>query len=269
MFEFDPAGRYMMPAHFGTPKIDGPPSGWYHDVTTMNVSYLTDREKLATYLPAPFSVADEALITVTYACSKKIDWLAGHGYNLISVNAAAVFDGEEDKLEGTFALVIWENLADPILTGRELTGIPKIFADIPEHTIVDGQWHCNASHFGNPILEMTIGNLVPPTQEQIIAAQKDQEGKDNPMGWKYIPAVGGFGASISEPTTFPSENVITEAFVGEGRIEWNQLTWEQNPTQFHIVNALADLPIVEYRPAIVSKGSTNLFLPERWSRVLR
>lgn len=269
MFEFDPKGRYMMPAHFGSPRIEGAPSGWYHDVTTMNVSYLTDREKLATYLPAPFSVADEALITVTYACSKKIDWLAGHGYNLISVNAAAVFDGEEDKLEGTFALVIWENLADPILTGRELTGIPKIFADIPEHTIVDGQWHCNASHFGNPILEMTIGNLVPPTQEQIIAAQKDQEGKDNPMGWKYIPAVGGFGPSISEPTTFPSENVITEAFVGEGRIEWNQLTWEQNPTQFHIVNALADLPIVEYRPAIVSKGSTNLFLPERWSRVLR
>jgi hypothetical protein len=176
VFEFDPKGRYMMPAHFGSPRIEGAPSGWYHDVTTMNVSYLTDREKLATYLPAPFSVADEALITVTYACSKKIDWLAGHGYNLISVNAAAVFDGEEDKLEGTFALVIWENLADPILTGRELTGIPKIFADIPEHTIVDGQWHCNASHFGNPILEMTIGNLVPPTQEQIIAAQKVHSG---------------------------------------------------------------------------------------------
>ena len=31
--------------------------------------------------------------------------------------------------------------------------------------------------------------------------------------------------------------------VGAGRVEWHRLTLEQNPTQFHIVNALADLPI--------------------------
>jgi hypothetical protein len=94
------------------------------------------------------------------------------------------------------------------------------------------------------------------------------------MGWRYIPAVGGFGAALSEPTIFPSENVITEAYVGTGAIRWNHLTWEQNPTQFHIVNALADLaladlPVLEYRPAFITKGSTNLFIPERWSRALR
>ena len=269
MVEFDPRGRYMMPAHFGSPRIEGAPSGWYHDVTTMNVSYLTDSDRLAAYLPAPFTVAEEALVTVTYACSKKIDWLAGRGYNLISVNAAAVFNGEKDQLHGTFALVVWENLADPILTGREQTGIPKIFADIPDHSIVDGIWRCDASHFGSEILAMSISNLVAPAPEQIAAAQEAQAGKDNPMAWKYVPAVGGFGASVSEPTTFPSENVITEAFVGEGTVEWQHLTWEQNPTQFHIVNALADLPVLEYRPAIVTRGSTNLLLPERWSRVLR
>ena len=76
MFEFDPAGRYLMPAHFGSPKIEGEPSGWYHDVTTMNVSYVTDRDKLAAHLPKPFSVADEAIITITYARSRDIDWLA-------------------------------------------------------------------------------------------------------------------------------------------------------------------------------------------------
>lgn len=269
MFEFDPAGRYMMPAHFGAPKIEGVPSGWYHDVTTMNVSYLTDRERLAAYLPEPFAVADEALITVTYARSRKVDWLAGRGYNLISVNAAVDFNGEKDQLTGSFALVIWENLADPILSGRELTGIPKVFADIPDHTVTDGQWRCSASHFGSKILDLSIGSLVAPTPEEIAAAQEAEAGKDNPMGWRYMPAVGGFGAALSEPTTFPSENVITEAYVGAGEIDWNHLTWEQNPTQFHIVNALADLPILEYRPAIVTQGSTNLFLPERWSRALR
>ena len=269
MFEFDPMGRYLMPAHFGTPPLEAPPSGWYHDVKTVNVSYVTDSDKLAAYLPAPFSVADEALITVTYACSNKVDWLAGRGYNLISVNAAAHFEGEQDQLTGNFTLVVWENLTDPILTGRELTGIPKIYADIPDHTIVDGMWRCSASHFGNTILEMSAGSLVAPTPEQIAAAYAAQAGKDNPMGWRYLPLVGGFGAAISEPTTFPSENIITEAYVGEGSIDWSHLTWEQNPTQFHIVNALADLPVLEYRPAIVTKGSTNLFVPTRVPRALR
>ena len=268
MFEFDPAGRYMMPAHFGVPKMPKPPSGWYHDVTTMNVQYLTDRERLQSLLPHPFKVAEEALVTVTYAQSRDVDWLAGRGYNLISVNAAVIFEGDQEELEGSFALVVWENLADPILSGRELTGIPKIFADIDDHTITNEEWRCGASHFGSAIVDLSIRDLTVPTAEQIAAAQAEEESKDNPMAWRYIPAVGGFGAAISEPTIYPSTNVITEAQVGEGRIEWHRLTWEQNPTQFHIVNKLADLPVLEYRPAIVTKGSTNLMLPERWPRSL-
>ena len=269
MFEFDPKARYTMPAHFGTPQIKAPPSGWYHDVTTMNVAYLTDKEKLAAYLPKPFRVADEPVITVTYARSRDIDWLAGRGYNLISVNAAVVFDGEKDQLAGSFALVIWENLADPILSGREMTGIPKVYADIPDHTIDDGVWRCGASHFDSKIVDLSISSLTVPSAEQIAAATKEREAADNPMGWRYLPGVSGFGAALSEPTTFPSENVIKEAYVGVGEIAWNRLTWEQNPTQFHIVNALADLPILEYRPAIVTKGSSNLFVPERWPRRLK
>jgi hypothetical protein len=83
-----------------------------------------------------------------------------------------------------------------------------------------------------------------------------------------MPGVGGAGSSINEMTTFPSESVYTGAWIGEGKIEWNRLTWEQNPTQHHIVNALADLPILEYRPAFVTTGSSNLIVPERMSRVL-
>ena len=269
MFKFDPQGMYRMPAHFGSPRIDGVPSLLYRDVTAVIVSYVTDRDKLAAYLPEPFEVADEALITVTYACNKDVDWLAGRGYNLIGVDAAARFNGQHDQLTGTYQLVVWENLADAIISGREQSGIPKIYADIPEHRVIDEEWQCSASHFGNGILDMTVKNLRVPSMEEIAAAQQANEGKDNPMGWRYFPAVGGFGAALSEPTTFPFDSVITEAWVGEGSIDWNRLTWEQNPTQFHIVNALADLPILEYRPAIISKGSTNLFNPDRLQRVLR
>jgi 3-hydroxyacyl-CoA dehydrogenase len=268
MFKFSPHERYMMPAHFGPMPQGEKSSGWYHDVTMMVVPYLTDRDKLAGMLPHPFEVAEQPVVTVVYACSKDVDWLAGRGYNLIAVTASAVFKGENEQLEGQYSLVWWENLADAILSGRELTGIPKIFADIPDHSVTDGLWQTNVSHFGSDILNMSINHLRAPTSEEMAAAQEAQEGKDHPMGWRYLPRVGGFGAAISQPTTFPSESVYTGAWIGEGTIDWNHLTWEENPTQCHIVNALADLPILGYLPAMVTTGSTNLFLPERMPRVL-
>lgn len=269
MFKPDPNASYQMPAHFG-PRYIGPgTSGWYHDVTMMIVAYETEREALQQYLPAPLRVADTPLVTVTYACNKKVDWLAGHGYNLIGVSAAVVYESEGERLEGNYTLVMWENLADPILSGRELQGIPKIFADIPEHSVADGKWSCEAEHFGHPIVDMQIEKLRDPTAEEIAANAEETAGRDHPIGWRFMPAVGGYGPARQEFTTFPSATNITEAQVGEGVVNWNTLSWEQNPTQFHIVNALAALPIVAYRPALVARGSTNLVLPDSPTRVLK
>jgi 3-hydroxyacyl-CoA dehydrogenase len=268
MFTLIPYRNHMMPAHFGPLPQNEKSSGWYRDVTMMVVPYLTDREKLAAHLPEPFTVGEQPIVTVAYACSKDVDWLAGRGYNLIAVTASAIFNGENEQLEGQFSLVWWENLADAILSGREMTGIPKIFADIPDHSVIDGQWHSSVSHFGNKILDMSIKNLRSPTAEELVVAESARLGKDHPMAWRYFPAVGGSGPALSEATTFPSESVYTSALVGEGKIDWKQLSWEQNPTQCHIVNALKDLPILEYLPAMVTTGSTNLFVPDRLPRVL-
>lgn len=269
MFTFDPSASYTMPAHFGPRQFEPGASGWYHDVTAMTVPYLTDRDRLAAHLPEPFEVGAEPIVTVFYARNRDVDWLAGHGYNMIGVTASAVYHGPKEQLTGTFTLVIWENLTDPILSGRELQGIPKIYADIPDHTIDEaGAWHAGAAHFGNAIVDLSIGDLRPPTAEEISTAEADRAGSDNPMGWRYLPGVSGIGTAVSEPTTFPSENVFTDAKVGAGSVDWQRLTWEQNPTQYRIVNALADLPILEYRPAIITTGSTNLLIPTRLPRAL-
>lgn len=269
MFKLDPNQSYMMPAHFGPRYIGEKTSGWYRDVTVMAVPFITDREKLAAYLPAPYEVAEEAVVTVYYACNKQVDWLAGRGYNMVGVNASVIYRGEQETLSGNYALVIWENLADPILVGREVQGIPKVFADIPDHSVTKNEWRCNASHFGHKILDLSISNPGAVAQEDIAAQQKAGYGKDHPMTWRYLPAIGGFGnAAVNEPVTFPSDSIYTEAMVGEGKINWNQLSWEQNPNQYHIVNALEALPILEYLPAIITRGSTNLSLPERWTRKL-
>ncbi|MCA0900058.1 MULTISPECIES: acetoacetate decarboxylase family protein [Microbulbifer] len=260
---------FAMPAHFGPRGSDARASGWYRDVTMMVVSYVTDGEKLARYLPEPFSLDDEPVITVVYACNKQVDWLAGHGYNLIGVHANARFDGRHDQLRGTYTLAMWENLTDPILTGRELQGIPKIYADIPEHTVNNGCWHAEARHFDNSIVNLQVDDLRPPTAEEIAESTAAQQGRDNPMAWRYMPAIGGFGSSVSEATTFPSETHYHDVQVGSGSVAWQQLSWEQNPTQFHIVNAIQALPVIEYRPAMVARCSVNLLVPDRLPRAIR
>jgi len=267
MFKFEKDRSYMMPFHFG-PRPAGRGTGQYHDVTTMIVSYLTDRDILTQYLPKPFEVGEEPIVSVSYSMNKEIDWLAGHSYNIIGVNASVVFNGEEDHLSGNYPLVLWENLTDPILTGREIEGIPKVYADIPDHSIIEGEWRASASHFGHKIVDLTIKGLHPLTKEQIEEMRKAAE-KSHWMGWKYIPKIGEPGAAVSHATLFPTAGVTTEAWLGKGEVKWQHLTWEQNPTQFHIVNALADLPIIEYRIALVLKGSSNLALAVKPKRVIR
>lgn len=265
MFEFKAKASYVMPAHFGPRPMNPKASGWYRDVTSMVISYVTDRESLARHLPAPFEVGEEAIVSVFYARNRQVDWLAGHGYNMIAVNAGAVFNGAKDTLKGDYTLVMWENLTDPILTGRELQGIPKVYADIPDHSVIAGEWRASASHFGHKIVDMAITNLRDATEDEI-QQELEVQGENVPMAWRYLPGVSGFGRTTSEPTVYPSQNEFTSVRIGEGSIAWHELTWEQNPTQFHIANALAALPILEQKPALVTTGSTNLILLDRLPR---
>jgi acetoacetate decarboxylase len=266
MFTFDPNDSYTMPAHFGQRPVSPKSSGWYRDVTSISVPFLTDPDVLSAYLPALFKVAENPVVTVTYTCNRNVDWLAGHGYNIIAVNAAADFEGADEQLAGNYCLVMWENLADPIIRGRELQGIPKIYADIPTHSEVAGRWQASASHFGHKIVDISIEDLRDPTPSEVVAASEAAAHRDNPMALRYLPGVSGVGQSLKQATTYPSETTIQEAWVGKGRVDWQSLCWEQNPTQFHIVNALAGLPVLEWLPSVVAKGSTNLTLPERMTR---
>ena len=268
MFTFKPNQRYQMPGFFGSNQNQFE-SAKYNKVTTIVVSYLTDGEALAQYIPAPFEVAEMPIVSVVYCCNKEVDWLAGRAYNLIGVNAAVKFKGQEDQLEGNLTLAMWENLTDPILTGRELQGIPKIYADIPDHQVINGEWRVNASHFSNQILQMSVKNLRTPSAEEIVAFQAATEGKNHWMGWKYIPNPSGTGADVSYPTLFPSEDITNEIWVGEGSVAWEHLTWEQNPTQYHIVNALADLPNLGVLYTAVTKGSSDLAPGGKLPRMLK
>src|SRR5579875_1861599 len=133
-YVFDRDRMYRMPTHFGPSpgprqRLDG--GRWdckeTPNTTAVWVSFLTDGDKLAALLPPRFQLSEQPIVTVEAAYSTNIGWLAGRGYNVVVVRFPAIYRGQVDQCSGQFLAVVWENLADPIITGREELGWPKVY----------------------------------------------------------------------------------------------------------------------------------------------
>jgi len=257
MFKFSDDLNYSMPAHFG--GHEGPARALsYGDVTTIRISYETDAELLAHNVPEDFEIT-QGIVTVAYAMCREVDWMAGGGYSLISVSVPVAYDRAGQRIEGQYILVIWENKTCPILGGRETTGIPKVFADIEEHHQLLDRAFTNASYEGREFLRVGFQRKqqIPP---EALATMSQTHGQLNQLGWRYIPNIGGPGAALSHATLYPVDIAIRSGWLGEGRVDWQTLTWEQHPTQAHIINALARLPVNGYRDCAMTHGSQVLRL---------
>ena len=268
-YKFLPGKMYRMPTHFG-PSL-GPrqgPDGRRFDcknapkVREHYVSFLTNREQLEAMLPEGFELAGEPVVTVEASYVTEIQWLAGRGYNVLGVSFPATFKGKRDRVTGPFLTVLWENFGDPIFTGREELGFSKIFCDLPEPRVYEGETHCIATWDGFKFMDMNITNL-----KQMSAAQTEAQSGPNYDGmlhYKYIPRTGEWGkADASYPVLSPSylpNKVVKEKHLGDGTVVFHKARWEDLPTTYHIVNAFAELEILEYRGAttVRSVGAKDL-----------
>src|SRR5262249_39205086 len=150
-YKFEPGRIYRMPTHFG--PAPGPrqmPPEAVVDATRsprktlISTSFLTDGSALERRIPERFALAGDPVVTVEFHYMTDIDWLAGRAYTMIHVWWPVTFMGEEDHVVGRFLAVMWENLADPIITGRGEIGQPKLFADIPPLSSDRGTYRCEA-----------------------------------------------------------------------------------------------------------------------------
>ena len=282
-YTFVPKKIYRMPTHFG--PATGPRQGEngqkfankdFPKSKRIEIRFLTDRDKLARLLPEGFSVGAEPVVTVFAEYYTEIEWLAGRGYNVLGVTFPAVFKGKQDRASGSFLLVLWENLTDPILTGREELGFAKIYADLPEPRVYRGETHAIASWMGFKFLDLTVKNM---TEVAVTAKPAKPSAPPNPEGeeltgllhYKYIPRTGDWGAAdVAYPVITPAgggNGQLHQLWRGEGTLEFHRARWEDMPTQFNIVNAFADLPIREYRGASISQSSGGKDLSDQ--RILR
>lgn len=221
--------------------------------TTLSVSYETDAAQLAAILPECFELGAEPIVTVSMTDMRDLEWLAGRGYSMLGVSFPAVYRGTEETVRGPFLSVLWENMADPILTGREELGFAKVFCNLPDAEILARSASCSADWDGFKFMSMQLQEL----EQQEVTDAAGQRPFDGVLHYKYIPKTGEWGnADVAYPVISPAEmpnRKIVEHWTGIGEVEWFEARWEDMPTQYNIVNRLAGLEVVRSVGAALTK----------------
>jgi Acetoacetate decarboxylase (ADC) len=227
------------------------------------IAYRSDRAKLEALLPPGFALTAPE-VHVTLGFFRDLYWLAGRGYGIVNVEVPVTYTGKDQRIEGALCLVLWEGRPDAIVTGREELGFPKLFADIPNVRLQPetGKLSGQASWFDHTFFEMEMHGL-----EEVEVQEKRLLGpKGGPIFYKYMPRTGPFGSggsdvtyvTCSHPKPGDESSAQTIKFgdatyrkwrATGGSVTWHRASFEQLPTTFHVVNGVADLPILEYLSA--------------------
>lgn len=210
-----------------------------HDTPTADVVWATfdaDTARLSTMLPPGFTVADDATLTYEFTYFTRIEWLAGRGYNTAGVRIPATFRGEVDEVEGDLLLVLWENLADPIITGREELGFAKLYAEIPELRETESEVVATASWQGFRFLGLALEGL--DVDEDAAPAARDR------LHYKYIPRTGDWGVADAEyavRTFAQSSKRVLQRWKGAASLTVNAGSFGDLPTLHYITTILKEV----------------------------
>lgn len=277
-FEFEPGRHYIMPVHFGPqPGFRAPVEGTEHDYRqfpkrrTAFIHYLTRAEQLAAILPPGFEVWGEPVISFEISHHTEVHWLAGRSYCAFGVQYPARYVGKKETVHGMFRSVTFEDPPDVINSGREDLGCHKLYCELPEPRIVQGDYHYQASLYGRPFFNFSLSELSEVTAESSadrpFVGRPDMEGVRNAglLYYKYIPHINAPGvADVEHAVLLPADypNVTVEKVFSAGRAEaaFIHSTWQDLPKYFHVVNALASLDLLEFRGASLTytRGGKDL-----------
>jgi len=206
--------------------------------TTASVTCATEMDALRKLLPSCFEPGAAPTVTVEVQQIENLDWLAGRGYSTLGVKFPATFQTSTEVIEGDFLAVLWENLADPIISGREELGFSKLWCEIEETVRIGNRRKFTGQWLGHEFVKIELVGL------------RETEGPVPPrrplFHYKYMPRTGCPGeADAAYPVMTPAENpelVVDRRFSADGSFEFRESSWEELPTLFHIVNSFAGLP---------------------------
>jgi hypothetical protein len=192
-----------------------------------------------------------------------MEWLGGSGYRHIGLYIHGVQYVQKDGtvLNGTFLPLLFESLTDPIVSGREELGMPKLYCsvDIWRRTNsyrVQTGWQ--GVQFGSLTLD-GLREADPSSSKGTIGGEDD----DGIFAYKYIPKVGERGQADAEYATFvphAEESKVVPSKVqriftaDKASVEFDPHDWEALPTLHHVISRLAEIPIYEVVGGKVVEG---------------
>ncbi|KAJ9618213.1 hypothetical protein H2203_009128 [Taxawa tesnikishii (nom. ined.)] len=245
----DPEIYWRMPVSFG--PAPGPRQALYTNrpqparhstFTTASIKFKTSRTFLQNLFPSK-SFSFKSPGTVAYASFSqttlgKMEWLGGSGYR-------------------HFGLY----LHDPIVSGRDELGMPKVFCEIDIRRREDSyrvRTHWQGSMFGMFNLD-ELEQADPATEAGTIGGEADY----GILTYKYSPAVGERGkadAAYAVVVPHAEESKVVPSKVQavwkskKPNFRFDSLTQQDLPTLHHIVSKLAQIPIYECVSGKVVEG---------------
>ncbi|KFY55167.1 hypothetical protein V496_07067 [Pseudogymnoascus sp. VKM F-4515 (FW-2607)] len=212
---------------------------------------------------SPGSVAYASFSTTTLG---NMTWLGGGGYNHFGLYIHGVQYTKKDGtvIDGTYMPLLFESLADPIVSGRDELGMPKVYCAIDIHRRSES-YRMQASWQGAKFCDFNLEGLSTAdsaTEAGTIGGESDY----GILVYKYIPAVGRDmrGKSDCEyPVVVPHEEeskvvpstVKSVAKPKKASVSFDKLDLDALPTLHHIVSVLADIPIYKVVGAKVVEGT--------------
>lgn len=249
---------YRMPAVLGpAPGPRNMPRSKAHlrfdgDSLVLAVTALSEAAALERLLPAKCRLAGEPLVTAVVVRQDNLGWLAGRGYNIVALRIPVMFPTAQGEQLFNFTPVLWENMADPILTGREELGSPKLFANIPHPLPRGAGYECSADWDGFRFFELEVHDLK--------AAEAPPPASAPLLLYRYFSRTGEWQkADVAQMTRAlkgaAPPPVIHSHRIGAGSFRFRPARWEDMPTQYSFINVLAGLPLREFRGARVVQMS--------------
>lgn len=206
-----------------------------------------------------------ATASFTVETLSNMAWLGGGGYDLLCfyIHGVCVMDSDGKMRKGIYCPLMLENLTDPIITGREELGVPKLYSDIDmEESGAD----CSVKigWRGSTFAEFSWSNLTGNEKENTLTPEvQDSEGL---LLHKYMPS-HEIGKSICENNILLLNKAEKTSLIRSQRVSLltettfkiEDLGVKSLPTLHHIVSRLAEFPVFEILGGFVteSQGVTD------------
>lgn len=245
---------------------------------TYSIRFKTSGTYLREILPAGFAFTSPATsVSASIMCTilEGMSWLGGGGYTHLGlyIHGTNYTKRDGSKIFGTYMPILFENMADPIITGRDELGMPKLFANIDIKPWADGaeialSWQ--GTKFGSfsvsGLREQEqpsvngIGSAGPPPKGPDPTPPRPESGN---FHYRYVPAVGRPGKADAEypvfvPKTAAAESCPTPKALSttNATISFEAGDWQKLPTLHHATQWLADLPIHRVQEAKLTTSDT-------------